>query len=1359
MGTIRGFGAGGLGAWAMAVVLVATAGSSVVVRSTPAFAVGPILVSPIVLGRAAPFALLGGDSIGNTVTGPTIVRGDVGVLAAAGTIAGFGTGYIRGTTYSPGAAAVVNAETDLQTAYTAAQGRTSNFALPGTLFGLTLVPGVYTTAAAVSTTGTVTLDGGDNPNSVFIFQIGAAFSAAAASHVVLTHGTQAKNVFWQVNGAGAIGADSDFAGTLMTTAAIGVGANSVFNGRALAMTGAVTTNADQFYALPPAIAINGGSAVFVSSNTPTISGTTTVDMPSAVTVTIGSQALSATVQAGAWSVTAAILPNAAYTVTAVVADVAGNIGTATQALTVDTVLPIVTINGGPVRVTNDPTPTIDGTTDVGGGSLVTVTFDGSPSTALAQANGTWNVTPAALADGSVSVVVIVRDLAGNLGSATETLLVDLTPPIVAITGGAIALTSSSTPTLAGTVIGGAVAVSIDGQGVPGVSQVGNGWTATFPSSRAALGNGAHHIVVTGTDAAGNTSSVTQTLTVDTSLPTITIVPGATDATNDQTPTIAGTTDAASGSIVTVTIGGGTAMSATVQSNGTWNSTPSSSLAAGVYAVVATVGNAAGNIGTATQALTIDITAPTVTIVGGSSRSTADTTPAISGSSLGAALGASVTISVAGQVLSTTVGAGGAWTKTAATIANGVTVVVVTITDAAGNTGTATQSLTINAVAPVVTITGGATASTNDSTPTVAGTSTATTGSAVVVMVAGQVLNATVQPGGSWNVTAASIANVVVTVSVAVTDLDGNVGFATQTLTVDSTSATLVSITGGATRSTNDDTPTISGTTDAADGRVVTVVVGGQTMTIPAFLGTWSVTAAHLADGIYSVNASVSAPGNPGVSAPQSLTVDTLAPVVALPGGGTINTTDPTPPITGSGAPPGATVTVTVAGQVLTTTVTPDGTWSVTPLIPLPAGPSTVVVTITDLAGNQGIGIQVITVATPPIIVTPPGAPAPDFTSVGPRRVFDTRAGQSPDALRVVAKQQVNGRYELQVQMTALAGYVPALGVGAVSLNVTSTGSSTDGFITVYGCGTRELVSSVNFAAGSTVANAVVAPVSASGMVCFYSNTPTDIVVDINGWFATGAAFTSVGPKRVFDTRPGNSPDALRTMPKSKIPANGIVEVQLTDLGAYVPATGANSVSLNVVATNAEASGFITVYACGTRALVSNLNYVAGQTVANAVVAPVSATGSVCFYSLAAVDLVVDINGWFAAGSGFTGVAPARVLDTRPGNSPDALRVVPKAKIGGSKILEVRVTDLFGLVPASGVVAVSLNVTATNPDGDGFVTVFPCGAMEQVSSLNFTVGTTVANAVLAPVSASGTICLYSNVSTDVIVDINGWLGRR
>ena len=443
----------------------------------------------------------------------------------------------------------------------------------------------------------MTLNGGDNPNAVFIFQIGAAFSAAASSHVVLTHGTQAKNVFWQVNGAGAIGATSDFAGTMMTAAAIGVGADSLFNGRALAETGAITTNSNQFYSGPPAITITGAATVFVADSTPTISGTTTVDTPATVSVTIGGQTLQGTVQSdGTWTVTAASLANNTYAVTAVATDAVGNIGTATQSLTVDITPPVVTINGGPVRVTNDPTPTVDGTTDVGAGSLVTVTFNGQPMTALVQPDGTWNVTSAALAEGAVTVVATVHDLAGNPGSATQILGIDMTAPVVTIIGGATALTNSATPTLTGTATGGTATVSIDGQDVPGVSQVGSGWTATFPVARAPLGDGNHHVIVTGTDGAGNTAVVTQTLTVDATLPTIAIIPGAVDATNDQTPTISGTTDVAAGSIVTVTINGGAGMSASVQANGTWNTTPSSSLAAGVYAVVATVGDTAGNIG-------------------------------------------------------------------------------------------------------------------------------------------------------------------------------------------------------------------------------------------------------------------------------------------------------------------------------------------------------------------------------------------------------------------------------------------------------------------------------------------------------------------------------------------------------------------------------------------------------------------------------------------------------------------------------------------------------------------------------------------------------------------------------------------
>jgi hypothetical protein len=300
---------------------------------------------------------------------------------------------------------------------------------------------------------------------------------------------------------------------------------------------------------------------------------------------------------------------------------------------------------------------------------------------------------------------------------------------------------------------------------------------------------------------------------------------------------------------------------------------------------------------------------------------------------------------------------------------------------------------------------------------------------------------------------------------------------------------------------------------------------------------------------------------------------------------------------------------------------------------------------------------------------------------------------------------------------------------------------------------------VNYTAGDNVANAVVAPVSVTGTVCLYSSTPTDIVADINGWFAVGGTFSSVGPERAFDTRPAQSPQALLAVAQTKIPADSSIEVRLSDLGGSVPVSGVDSVSLNVTATNPDAAGYITVSACGPRELASNLNYTAGQTVANAVIAPVSAGGTVCFYSSATTDLVVDINGWLKASPAFTGVSPRRVLDTRPGQSPNALRDVSRQQVGGAYILQVKVVDLPGVVPADGVGAVSLNVTATNPAGGGFVTVYACGPREDVSSLNYDAGQTVANAVMTPVSPTGSICLYSLTPADVIVDINGWFSNR
>jgi sugar lactone lactonase YvrE len=372
-----------------------------------------------------------------------------------------------------------------------------------------------------------------------------------------------------------------------------------------------------------------------------------------------------------------------------------------------------------------------------------------------------------------------------------------------------------------------------------------------------------------------------------------------------------------------------------------------------------------------------------------------------------------------------------------------------------------------------------------------------------------------------------------------------------------------------------------------------------------------------------------------------------------------------------------------------------------------------------------------------------------FVPVVPVRVFDTRPGE-PDGLVPVAKVQVGGERVLRVKVTGVGG-VPVSGVGAVALNVTAVDPQGAGFVTVFPCGDRPLASNLNFTAGQTVPNSVIAPVSAAGEVCFYSNVNTHLLADVSGWFASAAGFSPVTPVRVFDTRPGE-PDGVVPVPKAQVGGSSVLRVKVTGVGG-VPASGVGAVALNVTAVGPQGAGFVTVFPCGDRPLASNLNFTAGQTVPNSVIAPVSALGEVCFYGNVNTYLLADVSGWFAASTGFSSVTPVRVFDTRPGE-PDGVVVVPKAVVGGSSVLRVKVAGVGG-VPSAGVGAVALNVTAVGPQGAGFVTVFPCGDRPLASNLNFTAGQTVPNSVIAPVSALGEVCFYGNVNTHLLADVSGW----
>jgi hypothetical protein len=232
-----------------------------------------------------------------------------------------------------------------------------------------------------------------------------------------------------------------------------------------------------------------------------------------VTVKVSGQTLSSKVtEAGRWSVGANALALGPHDVVASSKDASQNVGTATQVLTVDTTGPAVTIVGGARSATNDRTPTVSGTTDEPGNPKVTVTVDEQTLTDRAGNAGHWSVTAATLAEEAHSVVASVEDAAGNTGTASQILSVDVTVPVVSIDGGAERSTDDTSPWIAGKTAekaGTTVHVTIDEQALTAIV----GTDGTWDVSARTVPTGTHRVEASITDAAHNTGTATQALTV------------------------------------------------------------------------------------------------------------------------------------------------------------------------------------------------------------------------------------------------------------------------------------------------------------------------------------------------------------------------------------------------------------------------------------------------------------------------------------------------------------------------------------------------------------------------------------------------------------------------------------------------------------------------------------------------------------------------------------------------------------------------------------------------------------------------------------------------------------------------------
>ncbi|KFC02745.1 hypothetical protein DJ41_1453 [Acinetobacter baumannii ATCC 19606 = CIP 70.34 = JCM 6841] len=661
------------------------------------------------------------------------------------------------------------------------------------------------------------------------------------------------------------------------------------------------------------------------------------------------------------------LADGPHTITVTATDAAGNVGNDTAVVTIDTVAP-----NAPVLDPINATDPVSGQAEPG--STVTVTYpDGTTATVVAGPDGSWSVpNPGNLVDGD-TVTATATDPAGNTSlPGTGTVSADITAPVVALDD---VLTNDSTPALTGTVNDptATVVVNVDGVDYPAVNNGDGTWTLadnTLPT----LADGPHTITVTATDAAGNVGNDTAVVTIDTSLPVVSLDDLTT---NDTTPALTGAIDDPTATVV-VNVDG-IDYPATNNGDGTWtladNTLPV--LADGPHTVSVTATDVAGNVSTpVTGTVTVDATAPTLAITtddlalaaGEDANITFTFSEAVAGFDVsditvvgGTLTGLTTTDNITWTAVFTPDGTG---TAPSIAVADG------SYTDVVGNLGTGdvldgTDGFIVDLVAPVVTF---ADVSTNDTTPALTGTIDDPTAT-VVVTVDGVDYPAVNNGDGTWTLadnTLPVLADGPHTVSVTATDVAGNVSTpVTGTVTVDATAPTLAITTDDLALAAGESaniTFTFSEAVAGFDANDITLVGGTLSALVTTDNITWTAVftpdgtgtapSIAVADGSYTDLA-----GNLGtgdvLDGTDGFVVDIVAPVVGFTN---VTTNDDTPPLTGTIDDPTATVVVTVDGVDYPATNNGDGTWTLADntLPSLIDGPHTVSVTATDPAGNVSI---------------------------------------------------------------------------------------------------------------------------------------------------------------------------------------------------------------------------------------------------------------------------------------------------------------------------------------------------------------------------------------------------------------------
>ena len=257
------------------------------------------------------------------------------------------------------------------------------------------------------------------------------------------------------------------------------------------------------------------------------------------------------------------------------------------------------------------------------------------------------------------------------------------------------------------------------------------------------------------------------------------------------------------------------------------------------------------------------------------------------------------------------------------------------------------------------------------------------------------------------------------------------------------------------------------------------------------------------------------------------------------------------------------------------------------------------------------------------------ATAGTYTPLTPGRLLDTRSGPQHKGFSTLGTG-TTGSLAVRGGTTG----VP-VDADAVVLNVTATGTTAAGFVTVYPTtaspNPRPVASNLNFVPGQTVANLVTVQIGFGGTVSLYNHTgSTDLVADVVGYFSdgdvTGGAFHPLSPSRVLDTRPGSGHQVFTALGTGQ-------HGDLTVAGVSPVPDGATAVIGNLTATEPTIPGFLTAYPTAAPPnnppTASNLNFLAGQTVPNLAAVKLGLGGKLSIYNLVGTTQVLyDLAGWY-----------------------------------------------------------------------------------------------------------------------------------